>query len=307
MRNSKQTPDYHVRPFPRMRRVVIDQAWLAQRKHMIHGLVEVDVTTPRQAIRDHQAATGERLSFTAFLVSCLGHAVDADTDLQAYQDWRGRLIVFDDVDVVTIVEIVADGQSFPLAHIIRAANRRSVREIHDEIRAVQARPAASPSLQHAHAVDWFVRLPAWMRHLVYRAISKRPRVWKQLFGTMVLTAVGMFGAGSGWGLALTAHTLGITVGGISAKSAVVDGSVVTREYLSLTVDFDHDIVDGAPAARFVQHFKELIERGDGLVDAREGKSDRAQPDAASTIFEISAQALPLCRNGETLVPEHTAR
>ncbi len=160
MSNGKQTTDYHVRPFPRMRRLVVDQAWLAQRKHMIHGLVEVDVTIPRQVIRDHQAATGETLSFTAFLVGCLGHALDANKDLQAYQDWRGRLIVFDDVDVVTIVEIVADGKSFPLAHIIRAANRRTVREIHDEIRAVQARPAASPSLQQAHAVDCFVRLPA---------------------------------------------------------------------------------------------------------------------------------------------------
>src|SRR5262245_43043037 len=115
MRNSKQTTDYHVRPIPRMRRLVVDQAWLAQRKHMIHGLIEVDVTIPRQAIRDHQAATGERLSFTAFLVGCVGHAVGANTDLQAYKDWRGRLVVFDDVDVVTIVEIVADGQSFPLA------------------------------------------------------------------------------------------------------------------------------------------------------------------------------------------------
>src|SRR5439155_23624937 len=159
----------------------------------------------------------ERLSFTAFLIGCLGHALDANKDLQAYQDWRGRLVVFDDVDVVTIVEIVADGQRFPLAHIVRAVNRRTLRAIHDEIRAVQARPAASPSGQRAHAVDWFVRLPAWMRHLVYRAISKRPRAWKQLAGTVALTAVGMFGAGSGWGLALTAHTLGITLGGISAK------------------------------------------------------------------------------------------
>jgi pyruvate/2-oxoglutarate dehydrogenase complex dihydrolipoamide acyltransferase (E2) component len=291
MRNRKQTSDYHVRPFPRMRRLVIDQAWLAQRKHMIHGLIEVDVTTARQAIRDHQAATGERLSFTAFLIGCLGQAVGANKELQAYQDWRGRLIVFDDVDVVTIVEIVADGRSFPLAHIVRAANRRSVREIHDEIRAVQARPAASPSLQHAHAVDAFVRLPAWMRHLVEWAIGKRPRVWKQLFGTLALSAVGMFGAGGGWGVALTAHTLGVTVGGISVRPAIVDGRVVAREYLSLTVDFDHDIVDGAPAACFVQHLKELIERGDGLIDVCERQSEEAQPAAASATFDMPVQAL----------------
>jgi pyruvate/2-oxoglutarate dehydrogenase complex dihydrolipoamide acyltransferase (E2) component len=35
--------------------------------------------------------------------------------------------------------------------------------------------------------------------------------------------------------------------------------------LSLTVVFDHDVVDGAPAARFVQRLVELIEGGYGLV------------------------------------------
>jgi pyruvate/2-oxoglutarate dehydrogenase complex dihydrolipoamide acyltransferase (E2) component len=30
------------------------------------------------------------------------------------------------------------------------------------------------------------------------------------------------------------------------------------------LSFDHDIVDGAPAARFAQHLKELLESGYGL-------------------------------------------
>jgi len=42
MVKSKTGADYHVRPFPRMRRLIADEAWLAQRKHIIHGLVEVD-------------------------------------------------------------------------------------------------------------------------------------------------------------------------------------------------------------------------------------------------------------------------
>jgi hypothetical protein len=51
IRNRKQITDYHVRLLPRMRRLVVDQAWLALRKHMIHGLIEVDVTTARQVNR----------------------------------------------------------------------------------------------------------------------------------------------------------------------------------------------------------------------------------------------------------------
>ncbi|HEX2349635.1 MAG TPA: 2-oxo acid dehydrogenase subunit E2, partial [Ktedonobacterales bacterium] len=40
--------------------------------------------------------------------------------------------------------------------------------------------------------------------------------------------------------------------------------VTTREYLDLTISVDHDIIDGAPAARFTRRLKELIERGYGL-------------------------------------------
>jgi pyruvate/2-oxoglutarate dehydrogenase complex dihydrolipoamide acyltransferase (E2) component len=72
----------------------------------------------------------------------------------------------------------------------------------------------------------------------------------------------MFGQSSGWGIGfLPMHTLGLTVGGIAEKPGVIDGQIAIREYLDLTITFDHDIVDGAPAARFAQRFKEMIESG----------------------------------------------
>ena len=39
-----------------------------------------------------------------------------------------------------------------------------------------------------------------------------------------------------------------------------------REYLSLTVSVDHDLIDGAPAARFAEHLKELIEDGVSRIE-----------------------------------------
>jgi pyruvate/2-oxoglutarate dehydrogenase complex dihydrolipoamide acyltransferase (E2) component len=60
------------------------------------------------------------------------------------------------------------------------------------------------------------------------------------------------------------QTLYITVGGIGVKRGVVDGSITIREYLSLTISLDHEMIDGAPAARFTQWMKELIKSGYGL-------------------------------------------
>lgn len=44
-------------------------------------------------------------------------------------------------------------------------------------------------------------------------------------------------------------------------------SISRANYLSLTISFDHDIVDEAPAARFMQRLKELIESGYALSEA----------------------------------------
>ena len=235
---------------------------MGSRRSLIHGLLEIDVTRARTMLREYKARTGESLSFTAFIVTSFAQAIDVDKRLQAKQDWRGRLIIFDEVDVVTLIEAERGGMALP--HIIRAANRKPLREIHDEIRAVQMRPAhsaqrSSPLMRAAPYV------PSIFRKMFYWWMLKSPVRVKRYSGTCTVTSVGMFGRGSGWGLTfLPMHTLGLTVGGIAEKPGVSDGRIEIREYLDLTMTFDHDVVDGAPAARFAQRLKELLESGYGL-------------------------------------------
>jgi pyruvate dehydrogenase E2 component (dihydrolipoamide acetyltransferase) len=50
------------------------------------------------------------------------------------------------------------------------------------------------------------------------------------------------------------------VGRIVEKPAAVNGQVVIRPMMVLSLTFDHRINDGAPAARFLQRVKQLIER-----------------------------------------------
>jgi pyruvate/2-oxoglutarate dehydrogenase complex dihydrolipoamide acyltransferase (E2) component len=88
-------------------------------------------------------------------------------------------------------------------------------------------------------------------------------------GTVGVTAVGMFGEGQGgWGLYTMPYSLGLVVGSIAWKPAVVEGWIEPREILNLTVIFDHNIVDGGPAARFTRRLVELIESGYGLDEIR---------------------------------------
>jgi pyruvate/2-oxoglutarate dehydrogenase complex dihydrolipoamide acyltransferase (E2) component len=270
---SKQHIDHRILPFPLERRITIDGGRLAAQKHTIHGLIEVDVTRPRQYIRDHKARTGETLSFTAFVIACLGKAIDENKMMHAYRDWRNRLILFDEVDVNTMVEIGRDGRNVVLPYFIRAANKRTFGDIHAELRAAQAQPEHTREF----GVRQFARLPRLARILFYWAIFKNPRWLKQRFCTVGMTSVGMFGNGSGWAIPFGIHTLDIALGGIAEKPAVIDGQIVIREYLCLTISFDHDVIDGAPAARFTARLSELIASGFGLCEHVFSLEDRSQP------------------------------
>ncbi len=250
-------------PFPSNRGPVIDAGRLASGRHIIHGLLEIDVTRPRQALRAYKERTGNSLSFTAFIVSCLAQTIEQQKMAHAYRDWRGRLVLFDEVDVVTLIEAELDGVAIP--HILRAANSKTVYQLHDEIRSVQARPAHSE--QRSGLAGLGSRAPAFVRSAFYRVLRSNPHRMKKYAGTVVVTSVGMFGSGAGWGLAfLSMHTLGLTIGGMTQKPGIVDGRIEIRDYLCLTVSFDHDIVDGAPAARFSQQLIRLIESGYGLEE-----------------------------------------
>jgi pyruvate dehydrogenase E2 component (dihydrolipoamide acetyltransferase) len=55
------------------------------------------------------------------------------------------------------------------------------------------------------------------------------------------------------------------VGRIIEKPVACDGAVVIRPMITLSLTFDHRIVDGAPAAKFLQRVKQLVERPMALL------------------------------------------
>jgi len=288
----QQHADYQVVPYPKIRRFMAATYRSTHHKPMIHGLLEVDVSRARAFLREHKTITGESLSFTAFLIACLAKAVDEHKAVQAFRLGSKRLILFEEVDVLTDIECDVAGQKYIVPSIIRAANRKTVRELHDEIRAAQG-------VDGNNVLKWF--WPLSLPSVLYRPFlwafawigRRRPQLWKTIVGTVEISAVGMFGNGAGWGIPpAPATTLMVTVGGIGEKPMVVDGHAAIREYLSLTISIDHDIIDGAPAARFTERLKDLIEGSYGLPDSTV-KSEMAGAEGASTQqVEATRPALP---------------
>jgi pyruvate/2-oxoglutarate dehydrogenase complex dihydrolipoamide acyltransferase (E2) component len=281
---NKQTERYHLVDFPLERRAMPAYLDLKSGRHVMYALLEVDVTVARRFIEEHKSRTGESLSFTGYLIACLARAVDEDKAVQAYRKGSKHLIIFDDVDVGFMIELQKGEKRVLSGHVIRGANRKTCWEINQEIRAVQSNQMPTSAQQ----ATWFYRalLLPWPLSRLFKALFRMmlrrdPTIVTSMAGTVGISSVGMFGKGhAGWGIASGTHVLDLVVGGTARKLAEVEERIEPRQMLSLTIIFDHDIIDGAPAARFTRRLVELIESGYGLEE--DGTPSAAGSEPAAT-------------------------
>ena len=188
---------------------------------------------------------------------------------EAMRDAFGRIVIFDDCDATTMIETDVDGRAFALAHVVRGINRRTPSDISGEIRSVQTAGMSSVSPRIGSAGRRFLALPGCLRRLFFRLLLSSPERARRHTGTILVTSVGMFGTGAGWGFSAPGiHNLSIVIGGIAKRPATDPGTDGQREILCLTVSANHQTVDGAPVARFVAELAQLVESADGLTTAR---------------------------------------
>lgn len=264
-------------PYPAARIVGSDTVRIGMRQHRIPILAEVDVTTARAAIERRKAATGEGLSFTGWAIRCLAVAAHEYPRVHALRRGRRTIVQFDDVDVAIVVQRQLEGtdppEYLPMPYVIRRANEKSVESIHAEIRAAQSKGlekgvqtiGLSEKMPSPRTIRLFASVPFSLRWLLYwRWLFRDPMRVKRTMGTVTVTSVGMFGkigSGSNWGVPTEFHPLTVAIGAVSRKPAVAGDRIEPREFVGMTVVFNHDVIDGAPMAMFLTRLRELMESG----------------------------------------------
>ncbi len=254
-------------PWPRIRELVTDTLTAGHRAHLAHGLVEVDVSRALAGIGRYKSQLPDGVSFTAYIVYCLGQAVGAHTIMHAYRKGRRKLVIFDDVDVSALLEKrKPDGSLVPVPYIVRGANGKSLAQINHELRqAVNSDMRDDQGVRRRRRI---MRLPRQARALLWWWMFRDPARLKQQWGTVAVSNVGSFMLPRPfWGMASSFLTCTLTIGGRYERVAWVNGRAEPRVTQSVTVTIDHDVVDGAPAARFAQTLIGLLEDGAGLDDA----------------------------------------
>ncbi len=266
----KEFGTYKIKKFSKVRQALSDVYDISIKKANVIGLIELDVEKARRIIEKRETETGIKLSFTGWLIKCIGQAVSEHKEVHAYRIKRNKLIVFDNVHVNVMVErTTSSGKKVPINHIIRFANEKSIQDITNEIREVQEREVDEKNQIVEGTPDFFLKLfplvPKIIKNMIIRRKLENTKFFIENAGTVTVTSIGMFARNlSGWAITITTSTLSIAVGGIKKKPILVGGKLEEHEFLNLTIQIDHKIVDGGPITRFVSTLSELIESAFGL-------------------------------------------
>jgi pyruvate/2-oxoglutarate dehydrogenase complex dihydrolipoamide acyltransferase (E2) component len=258
------------RPLPPTRLFTIDTCAIAKDKHYIGALLELDVTEGRRRLRRLRAA-GASGSFLGWVLKCLSQALREYPEVCALLLPRRRILLFPTIDLNVLVERDIEGQRVPLPVVIRDAGAKSIAQISEELRRAQLQTVSGQIVLGAGRARRSERLygllPAWLRRWILRRVIRNPASYRGRLAPVSVTSVGMFGKVNGWFLPLGMTPLVVGLGAVTRKPWALGDQIQLRDILHLSLLLDHDVVDGAPMARFVARLAWLLVQAWGLETA----------------------------------------
>jgi pyruvate/2-oxoglutarate dehydrogenase complex dihydrolipoamide acyltransferase (E2) component len=262
--------EYITTQYPSVRAFTADTGRISIDKHYIRALLEVDITCALQELKLIRAP-GKKVSFLAWFIKVLADTVSKHPPINGIHMGRNTVLTFTSVDVSTIVEKMVDGTPVPLPLVLREANRKTYFQINNEIQS-----AISQSIMHEGnlvlgkgektiLLKLGMIMPQWLRLFIMRTfILNNPARMQKMMGTVMVSSLGTVGRISGWIIPTSMHPLSIGIGTLNKKPAIYEGTIQKRDILHLTIAFDHDVIDGVPALKFVDELVSRLETGSGL-------------------------------------------
>ena len=196
---------------------------------------EADATGLVSAREQLSAELGEKMSYNTLLAAIAARALKEHPHMMAAWDESGdapRLLLRDSIHIGVAVD-TARGLYVP---VIRDAGAKSLAQIHRDL-----------------------------TDLIARAAAGRLTADDMSGGVFTITNLGMYEVDAFTPILNLPEAAILGVGRILARPVARGEQVVIRQMMTLSLAFDHRVVDGAPAARFLQRLKQLIERPFALL------------------------------------------
>ena len=174
----------------------------------------------------HEPTLGFKISYNDLLIRVCAHALREHT--RANASLEGDVIrLHDSVNVGLAIEA---GGDLVVANV-KQADRKSLVEIASDVRGVVDRARAN--------------------QLALDDITG---------GTFTISNLGLYGIDAFTPVLNPPESAILGVGALREKAVARDGEVVAQLSVTLSLTFDHRVIDGAPAARFLARIRELIEQ-----------------------------------------------
>ena len=231
-----------IEPLSVMRREIAERMLRSRRTSAhVHTVFEVDFTriaALREAHRNSYAQRGARLTFLSFVAKAVVDALVEMPRLNASLTGDGAGVVHAP-GVNLGIAVALDEDEGLIVPVIRDAAARSVPE-----------------------------LSAAIADLAARARSKRLVPDEVQGGTFTITNPGAFGSIFGMPIINQPQVGILCLGAVERRPVVIDdaGTIAARPRAYLTLGFDHRLIDGAVADRFMARVKSGLEQfDDGLL------------------------------------------
>ncbi|MHA2102847.1 MAG: 2-oxo acid dehydrogenase subunit E2, partial [Candidatus Hodarchaeales archaeon] len=220
---------FFIKDFPKNRQILSDIYDEFLKKHYMHGYIEINVTKGKKLIKQYHAKTGEKISFTSWIVKCIADSVKQYPEINSYRKGKGKIIEFEDIDIIIMVERQLSDKVIPIPYSIRKCNTKDLLSISREIREAQNNPVSESKqlLEEGTILKLYNFVPKFLRQRIIRRRINNPFYVKKQGGLIVLTSVGMFVNTSGWiGGSGGITTLNIGLGGINKKLTKTGDKIV---------------------------------------------------------------------------------
>jgi len=272
MQQDKKIEDLTVKKIPKTHRLILDMYDLSLKLHHIHVVAQLDVDSVLRLLEQYEEIHGEKLSLTGYLIYVFARAIEKYKDAHAIRVGLKKYI-FTDVDVHTIVEReMENGEMVPTSHIIREANRKSILDIHNEIRKAQTQSIeglVERGSKRQKLQNMFSSFPEFLRKKIFKRMLKKPKMMKKNIGTVCVTAVGMLAKNVrtiGTPIPIQPWPIQFSLGCLDKRVRMENGQLVEREFLNITITLDHGVIHGGIITRFLNEIYKMVECGIDLEE-----------------------------------------
>jgi pyruvate dehydrogenase E2 component (dihydrolipoamide acetyltransferase) len=201
----------------------LSASWNERPQVTLHS--EVDATNLVEFRQHNRTSSGKKITLNAFFVTAAARALSEFPGVNSQLTDNG-IIQYGEINI----GLAIDTERGLVVPVLKDAGKMSL-----------------------------IGIDAGLSDLVERTLANKALPEDFSGGTFTITNLGAYGVDSFTPIINPPEASILGIGRITPRPVAVNGMLGVREMVTLSLSFDHRLIDGAPAARFLQRICQLIE------------------------------------------------